>query len=528
MLGAERHKLIYYIGVGLLGFGMMLGTVPTSIPQFILLGNWLLEGRFREKWLALKSNPVFWVLGTLFLWHVLGLAYSSDLKAGLDDVRIKIPLLLLPILFFSSPAITRRELKWILLAFIIGCVVNVSWCLFYYYTKLGNQPIRQASRFMSHIRLSLFLNMAFCAVYWCFTEWRNSRYRWLLLLVPVLFVFTIIKLALMTALVLMVLMGIILGIYGVFKWRSSTTKRMVLVLLAASVLGLAGYVYTAYQDYYHVSDHPNNQVLKTTPSGRAYEPPGDFPQLENGFYVYRNIEIYEVQREWNRRFPEDSFSFVPKTHNPEIGQTLIRYLTSKGLTKDSASVASLRFKDYKLIKAGVSNHLYPEWNPLKKRLYELFFELQELQYNRDVSGHSLSMRFYFWKAAFHIISNNPVFGVGTGDGQKKFNRAYRKLNAPLTKEWYLRSHNQFLAITVAFGIVGLVVFLLSLVFPFYYLRGGLNYLYICFLGIAVFSFLFEDTLESQTGLTFFAYFNTLLLSMAYFSRMLTTQKINVT
>lgn len=517
MLGAERHKLIYYSGVGLLGFGMMLGTVPTSIPQFILLGNWLLEGRFREKWMMLKSNPVFWVLGVLFLWHVLGLAYSSNLKAGLDDVRIKIPLLLLPILFFSSPAITRRELKWILLAFIIGCLINVSWCLFYYYTKLGNQPIRQASRFMSHIRLSLFLNVAFIAIYWCFREWRTQRFRWGLLIIAGLFLFAITKLALMTALVLMIMMAGGVSVYGVLKWRGKR-KWLVVSFLSICLLGVVMYIYSAYKDYYYVSDHPNNQILKTTPSGRAYEPPGHFPQLENGFYVYRNIEIYEVQREWNRRFPADSFSFVPKTHNPAIGQTLIRYLASKGLTKDSASVASLKYKDYKLIKAGISNYLYPKWNPLKKRLYELFFEIQELQYARDVSGHSLSMRFYFWKAALLIIGHNPVFGVGTGDSQKKFNKAYRKLKAPLTEEWYLRSHNQFLAITVALGMVGLFIFLTTLIFPFYYLRGSLTYLYFCFMGIAVFSFLFEDTLETQTGLTFFAYFNTLLLSVAYFGR----------
>ncbi len=517
MFGAERHKLIFYVGVALLGLGMMLGTVPTSIPQFILLGNWLIEGRFKSKWQALRTNPLVWVLGSVFLIHVLGLLYTSDLKAGWGDVRTKIPLLLLPLLFFSSPPITRSVLKWILLAFIIGCVINVSWCLIYYYTKLGDQPIRQASRYMSHIRLSLLLTMALVSIVWCFREWKQRMYKWSLVLASLLILFAIFKLALMTAIVLLLLLLMGLCIYTIIKWPLRF-KWISFTLLCMAFLGVSRYVWKSYQVFNYVSDSPKNKPLRTTPSGRLYELPGEFPQLENGFYVYRNIESKEVQYEWNRRFPQDSFNFTFPHHKHIIGQTLIRYMSSKGLTKDSLSVAGLTEEDHQLVVKGVSNYAYPSWNPLKKRLNELFFEWQEFQSERDVSGHSLSMRLYYWKTAVYIIQHHLFFGVGTGDSQKKFNKTYAKLKIPLQKIWWLRSHNQFLAITVALGMFGLCVFLVSLIYPFVYLKSYLSKLYVLFFLIALFSFLLEDTLESQTGLTFFAFFNTLFLSVAFFKK----------
>ena len=124
------------------------------------------------------------------------------------------------------------------------------------------------------------------------------------------------------------------------------------------------------------------------------------------------------------------------------------------------------------------------------------------------------MRLEFWKAAVYIIQRNLWVGVGTGDVQRAFDKAYYRTNTKLSHEWRLRSHNQFLAITVAFGLTGLLVFLISIIYPALALRKKLSGLYWLFLSIALISFLTEDTLETQSGVSFFAYFNTLFLWLA--------------
>ena len=124
----------------------------------------------------------------------------------------------------------------------------------------------------------------------------------------------------------------------------------------------------------------------------------------------------------------------------------------------------------------------------------------------------------FWKTAIYIIQQHPVFGVGTGDIQDSFNEAYSETHTKLDKAWWLRCHNQYLAITVAFGVVGLLFFLYYLCYPAIILRKQLHPLYWAFFFIALLSFLTEDTLETQSGVTFFIFFQTLFLWLACFNK----------
>jgi O-antigen ligase len=124
------------------------------------------------------------------------------------------------------------------------------------------------------------------------------------------------------------------------------------------------------------------------------------------------------------------------------------------------------------------------------------------------------MRLEFWKTAFYIIKNNPLMGVGTGDAQSEFNQAYEQTNSSLNPEWRLRSHNQYLAIGVSFGVLGLLYFLFYLIYPACKLQKKLHFLYWPFFIIALLSFFTEDTLETQTGVTFFIFFQTLFLWIA--------------
>jgi O-antigen ligase len=128
------------------------------------------------------------------------------------------------------------------------------------------------------------------------------------------------------------------------------------------------------------------------------------------------------------------------------------------------------------------------------------------------------MRPYFWKAALAAISGQVWMGVGTGDVQKAMNESYVRTQSPLHEEWYKRPHNQLITITLALGLTGLLIFLLSLFYPLYFLRKDLPLLYWVFFVVLFLSFLMEDTLETQAGQTFYAFFNTLFLSAAWFRR----------
>jgi hypothetical protein len=64
---------------------------------------------------------------------------------------------------------------------------------------------------------------------------------------------------------------------------------------------------------------------------------------------------------------------------------------------------------------------------------------------------------------------------------------------------------------VAFGVFGVAFFLFWLFAQAYFKKGKLHTVYFAFLFILLISMLFEDTLETQAGLSFAVFFSSLFL-----------------
>ena len=189
----------------------------------------------------------------------------------------------------------------------------------------------------------------------------------------------------------------------------------------------------------------------------------------------------------------------------------MRYMTSKGLRKDGDGVMQLTQADITNIENGIGSINELSERGIEGRIKNTIWELNNYFETGNPSGHSLSMRFEFWKASISIIKDNFLFGVGTGDNQLELNHYYETHNTGLSKQWWLRSHNQFLAIGISLGITGITLFLISLFYPIFSYQKYADYFYFTFFIIALLSFLTEDTLETQAGVTFFAFFNSFFL-----------------
>jgi O-antigen ligase len=100
--------------------------VPLLIVFTIII--WLVEGNFREKIQALKSK--FFLLAILlYLWHLIGMLYTTNFKAGGFDLEQKLSLLILPLLFFSESHVNNLQSLKILKSFVVGCVLAGLICL---------------------------------------------------------------------------------------------------------------------------------------------------------------------------------------------------------------------------------------------------------------------------------------------------------------------------------------------------------------------------------------------------------------
>lgn len=484
---------------------MVLGAVPISVSQSIIVANWLLEGNFKNKWLQLKSSKVFLVLILVFIMHCIGLIYTQNFDDGMLDLRTVIPLFLLPIVFFSTIPPTLRELYFILYSFILGCIINTAWCFIYSFVLHSNDVTRDASRFMSHIRLGLYMDMAICCCIYFFIKQKTTIKKILFLILSVYFMFMLYALGLASGVFNLVLLFVIFGLVVILK-QQLKLKLSALIILIVGLFFFINYIKGVYKSQFTLNKTSANTNVTIENS-----------QMENGNLVFDYSNNLQLRQEWTKKMPADSFNYEPTFYNIDKYYVLLRYLTSKGLTKDSAGISKLTEQDIINVKNNITNHLYPNWSYLHKRMYELVNEYDELKHHRNVNGHSLTMRLYFWKAAFEIIKRNPLIGIGTGDVQDELNTAYIKTNSPLSKEWYKRPHNQFITIAVAFGIIGLFIFLISLFYPLLKLRKQLFILYFPFFILLISSFILEDTLESQAGMSFYVTFNTLFLSYSQLS-----------
>jgi len=248
---------------------------------------------------------------------------------------------------------------------------------------------------------------------------------------------------------------------------------------------------------------------RTTGLGNPYWHDLSNPQIENGGYVWLYVATDELREAWNLR---SRYEFDGKDKaGQEIKYTLIRFLTSKGYRKDAEGVSKMTGQEVAMVEDGIASIVYVKKPNLYVRIYKIFWEYNLYQLTHNASGHSVMQRLEFWKASRTIIKENLLTGVGTGDLELAFQEEYKKSGSLLGKEFRWRSHNQFLAIFATYGIIGIMWFLFSLIFPAIRLGKFPDYYYLSFFIIIMLSMLTEDTLETQAGVTLFAFFSSFYL-----------------
>ena len=121
--------------------------------------NWIIELDFKRKWKKIidrKYLPL--LLAGLYLVELFWLPFSEDLVIGLNVLRIKLPLLLLPIIVGSASSFKTKEWRTIISAFFVGLLISTVWVYLVSIdmlpTKKASGTIRDASIFMSHLRYS--------------------------------------------------------------------------------------------------------------------------------------------------------------------------------------------------------------------------------------------------------------------------------------------------------------------------------------------------------------------------------------
>lgn len=476
----------------------------------LLALNFFAEGGIIQKIKNVWSyKPIILFFG-LFLLHILGLCWSSDIDYALRDIQIKIPLFALSIILGASKKLSTKHFEWVLLFFIATSIASsVVGSVIYFILSNPGDDYRLMSPYMSHIRLSLMLGVAiFSSLYLGYKSVQWSRFKgWFIGIGMWLFVY-LFMLRAMSGIVAVLAASFVLlwVISSKSKWRLARFGKWSMVLI---IFISVGYIYSQVKEFYAIEPISLKTADSKSKSGEDYQFDLNLAMLENGRYIYSYIAINELRTEWNKVSKLDFGGQDLKDQN--LKSTLIRYMTSKNLRKDKEGVQALTHLDIWAIENGIANERFLSGKSLNTMVYRYIWEVHNYLQGFNPQGNSLAQRFLFWKNGYQIFQDNWLYGVGTGDVQIAFNDQYNQMPYVIIDKYRLRAHNQYLTIAISFGVLGLVYFLITLFSGFWVLPNAKSYLFIGTFIILMVSMLDEDTLETQFGVTYAVFFYFLFL-----------------
>jgi hypothetical protein len=475
--GPQIHHRVHFFVLALFIIGVVCSKFLMSMGLLLGVLNLVFEGNFHSYYRRLRENPLILFILLFYGIHLLGLLWTSNFDYGLDDIRKKTSLLLIPLIVCAHPIPSPKRwtklIHYFILTLVITAIINLI-AYHFFATKLKLIDIRDMSLFGSHIRYGILIGIGLT---FCFERIYTQRKRRNVYALAAVFflVYTIYSQVLSgiisVAIVLIALLTFLLYI-----------KRLYSVLVFSYVLFIGGLIGL----FYYLSVPVNYPV----PCAERYD---------------------EMETAWNKR-SSLNYDSLDQRKQP-VSSTLERYLSSKALCARESGVNQLSEEDIHFIERGYAD-VHETYGGIQARLLDIRYQLHHAS---NPSGHSILERIEYWKNAWAVIENHWMFGVGTGDVDDAMQNMYNKRQSSLTPERRLRAHNSYLTYYLTFGILGFLFFLyfqLKFIIQQFKWQQWVGFLFGL---IALVTFLFEDTLESQMGITLFAFF------YAVFSRKITSK-----
>ena len=520
MTASQRHQILDVLQW--MGFAIVLAALPfsnffMSFGSFWMVGAWLLNllnahysgEDVRVFFKPFLSDRSYIAISAIYFLPLLGLLWSSEFGFAGWDLRMKLPILFMPFLVATMRPMGPKMLESLMWVFISALLIAVFFCFRVYlgHTSHKVRNFRDISIFISHIRFSILL--VFGIIVLSISAYRKGVLPWREAAIASLFLGFLWIMESITAVIMLFVWAAIVVFRYVFAHPKKWISAVVVVLSLSVLIGGIYYVHNAYRNYFSAEPIDISKLDAFTSRGERYE---HFPEntlLENGNYILLYLAWGELKQSWESRstIPIDS---LDKKGNPIKG-TLARYLTSKGLRKDADAMAQLTDEEIRLIEEGTTSYCSKDKRGLNKRLDRIFFELDNYRNGGSPNGHSVFQRLEFWKTGLTIYHEHPILGVGTGDLKSSFKEMYVRQNSKLEEGNRLRAHQQYLTMFITYGTVGGLIFLGLVLYPFFKKSNRGNVIFMSFGLLFLISCLTEDTLETQAGVMFFAFFSSFLV-----------------
>ncbi len=497
------HRAVLLFGIVLMVIGLAVSLFLISLGGMIISLNWIVETQFKEKLALLQKNkPALAVLG-LFLLHLIWLWNTENFDYAAKDLRIKLPLLFLPVVLGSTKALTEKT--WYRLFYLLIASVTLGtlmgWWYYFFSFDPDTENIRKIVFFNSPIRFALLIVLCFAFLLHAQIH-KKLHWAWGFIAL-VWFGLFLLVLQSLTGILITLLLLIGFWTYQLSRRTEGTMRRLIQILPVWVILLAAGSVYFGFRSFIDIKNTPYNEsaVEMFSSGGEEYVHQLDNTEVQDNNYIYRYIAPDELERAWNRNSNYDYWGLDDRGQS--MRYTLYRYLTSKGLRKDSLGFESLSQEDVHRIENGYTSS-HQVHNPLKRRINSVFYEYNAFLNSASPQGSSITQRIVYFRTGWEVVKENWLLGVGTGDVNNAMLHQYEVQHSALSSDHRRRPHNQYLTFFISFGILGVLYFLWMNIFLITAAVKKQHFFAVVFTAMMAVSFLAEDTLETQVGVTMFA------------------------
>jgi len=177
----SRYSILLYISLCVFAFVFPFSSLEIPYTNFApsllafslliwILGN-VLENNFAYKFKQIRSNKAFFpfvICTGLYFLYVIGLLYSDNLSFGLDDIFLKLPMLLFPlIIFFTDLKLwTKKRVFNLLKLFIAGNLIALIASIIHSWVLYLDYPF---FRQFHYTNASWFHHPSYASMYYCFS-----------------------------------------------------------------------------------------------------------------------------------------------------------------------------------------------------------------------------------------------------------------------------------------------------------------------------------------------------------------------
>jgi O-antigen ligase len=139
----------------------------------------------------------------------------------------------------------------------------------------------------------------------------------------------------------------------------------------------------------------------------------------------------------------------------------------------------------------------------KNKVTNTIEDINQIGVKGSAGNYSIAGRVVSYQAAWEILKKSPIIGSGIGNLKQEVHRSYKENFPEVIGEGtgILMPHNQFLYWLTALGVLGLILVVIGFYSPLLLVNQSFLLLSLHFIILSI-SFLFEATLETQTGQVF--------------------------